>query len=128
MASVRNKNTIPEVRLRKALFKLGYRYKINDKTLPGSPDIVLPKYKTVIFVHGCFWHGHTSCKNSIKPNSNIEFWKNKIQKNILRDQKVNYELQKMKWNILIIWSCEINNQKSLAFKIEQIDKNLQAHC
>ena len=128
MASIKNKNTTPEVRFRKRLFRLGYRYRINDKSLPGSPDIVLPKYKTVIFVHGCFWHGHSTCPNAINPKSNIEFWETKINKNRLRDQKAIDELQKMKWNILIIWSCEINNLKTFISKLDQIDKNLQAHC
>jgi DNA mismatch endonuclease (patch repair protein) len=128
MASVRNKGTEPEIHLRKALFGMGYRYKINDKTLPGSPDIVLPKYKSVVFIHGCFWHGHSNCSKVIKPNSNIEFWKSKIRKNKLRDQKAYSELQNMKWNILTIWSCELRNIKSFTSKIEQIDKDLQTHC
>lgn len=128
MASVRNKGTVPEFRLRKALFRMGYRYKINDKTLPGSPDIVLSKYKTVIFVHGCFWHGHPGCGKAIRPNSNIEFWKSKIWKNKLRDQKANSELRKLGWNILTIWDCELRNNKSFSSLIDQINKILQAYC
>lgn len=128
MASVRNKGTGPEIRLRKSLFEMGYRYKINDRTLPGSPDIVLPKYKTVIFVHGCFWHGHLGCTKAIKPNSNIEFWKSKIRKNKLRDQKAIFELRKLGWNILIVWDCELRNIKSFSSIIDQLDKVMQAHC
>ncbi|HEY5124956.1 MAG TPA: DNA mismatch endonuclease Vsr [Ignavibacteria bacterium] len=128
MASVRNKGTEPEVRLRKALFRMGYRYKINDKTLPGSPDIVLPKYKSVIFIHGCFWHGHSGCSKAIKPKSNIEFWKSKIRKNKLRDQKANSELRKLEWNILVVWDCELRNIKSFNSIVNRLDKILQAHC
>jgi len=125
MAAVKNKNTKPEVRVRKALFGKGYRYKVNDKTLPGSPDIVLPKYNTVIFVHGCFWHGHTNCKKAIKPNSNIDFWKAKVEKNKRRDRKAKSELAKQGWEILIVWDCELRNIKSFETTINHIDRVLR---
>ena len=128
MASIKNKGTKPEVYLRKALFGLGYRYKLNVKTLPGTPDIVLPKFKTVIFVHGCFWHGHKNCPKAIKPKSNISFWEDKINKNKHRDQNTNTVLQKMGWNVLIVWDCELRNLRSFQSTINKIDWALQAHC
>jgi DNA mismatch endonuclease, patch repair protein len=128
MASVKNKGTKPEVSLRKALFGLGYRYKINDKTLPGSPDIVLPKFNSIIFVHGCFWHGHTNCLKAISPKSNKEFWQSKIKRNKQRDQITNIALQKMGWNIIIVWDCELRNLKSFQLTISKLHNVLQAHC
>lgn len=111
MATVKNKNTKPEIQVRKALFKKGFRYRINDKKLPGSPDIVLPKYKTVIFVHGCYWHGHENCSKAIKPATNKDFWNTKIQKNKARDKNAQEELKANGWNVLVVWDCQLRNQK-----------------
>lgn len=117
MSRIRSKNTKPEEIVRKYLFSQGFRYRKNDSRLPGKPDIVLPKYKTVIFVNGCFWHGHTGCRYFVWPKSNAEFWKAKIQGNIERD-KTNYTLlTDMGWRILVIWECEL--------KKACIDENLQ---
>lgn len=117
MSRIRSKNTKPEEIVRKYLFSQGFRYRKNDSRLPGKPDIVLPKYKTVIFVNGCFWHGHTGCRYFVWPKSNAEFWKAKIQGNIERD-KTNYKLlTDMGWRILVIWECEL--------KKARIDENLQ---
>lgn len=124
MASVKSKNTKPEVLVRKALFSEGFRYRINDKRLPGSPDIVLPKYKIVIFVHGCYWHGHENCSKAIKPATNKEFWNVKIQKNRQRDQKAQEELEANGWNVLVIWDCQLRNQKLFEEKIENVIKEL----
>jgi DNA mismatch endonuclease, patch repair protein len=110
MASVKNKATKPEIKIRKALFIRGFRYKINDKNLPGSPDIVLPKYQAAIFVHGCFWHGHINCTKSINPKSNISFWKNKIALNMNRDTLIKEQLSKLGWKVLTIWECELRNK------------------
>ncbi len=107
MASVRATETKPEIKIRKYLFSKGFRYRKNDKTLPGSPDIVLPKYITVIFVHGCFWHGHKNCKASALPKSNNEYWASKISSNINRDKKKKRELKKLGWNVIVIWECQI---------------------
>lgn len=119
MSKISSKNTKPEIVLRKALFEKGYRYRINYKKLPGSPDIVLPKYKTVIFVHGCFWHAHSNCKEAHLPKTNIEFWRNKINSNIKRDKKTTQLLISLGWNIIIVWECEIKkkNMDSLINKI-----------
>lgn len=110
MSSVRNKNTKPEILIRKALFKNGFRYRINDKKLPGSPDIVLPKYKTAIFVHGCFWHGHSYCPKGSLPVSNKIFWKNKISKTVERDSRIKEELEKCGWKVLVLWQCGLSNK------------------
>ena len=111
MSRIRSKNNAPEEKVRKFLFSKGFRYRKNDKNLPGCPDIVLPKYKTVIFVNGCFWHGHQKCRYFVMPKSNTEYWENKINNNIARD-KITYEsLSKLGWNILIVWECELKKDK-----------------
>lgn len=111
MAKIKQKNTEPEIIVRHFLYSKGFRYRINLKSLPGSPDIVLPKYKTVIFVHGCFWHGHT-CKAGHLPTSNLDYWKLKIEKNIERDRKKNEELEMQGWNVIVVWQCEVKQLKN----------------
>lgn len=107
MASVHTKNTKPEVLLRQMLWCLGFRYRVNAKNLPGSPDIVLPKYHTVIFVHGCFWHGHKGCKYYTVPKTNTEFWVAKVARNQERDQEVWRKLEAKGWSVIIVWECEL---------------------
>ena len=107
MSKISGKNTKPEILIRKFLFSKGFRYRINVKTLPGKPDIVLPKYKTIIFVNGCFWHGH-NCKKGKLPSSNTDFWKEKISNNKSRDAKNSDLLVKLGWKVIIIWQCEIS--------------------
>lgn len=109
MAAIRSKNTKPEVLLRKALFASGFRFRIHVKTLPSAPDVVLPKYKSIILVHGCFWHGHF-CKISRIPKSNIKFWENKIYGNQARDLKAKTALKKLGWRVLIVWECSLNKK------------------
>lgn len=111
MSQIKGKNTKPEELVRKYLFSQGFRYRKNDKRLPGSPDIVLPKYKTVIFINGCFWHGHRDCKYFVWPKSNVEFWRNKIYSNIERDIKKTKQLTKLGWKVIIVWECELKNDK-----------------
>ena len=111
MAKIKQKNTEPEIIVRHFLYSKGFRYRINLKSLPGSPDIVLPKYKTVIFVHGCFWHGHT-CKAGHLPTSNLDSWNLKIEKNIERDRKKNEELEMQGWNVIVVWQCEVKTLKN----------------
>ena len=108
MSHIAGKETKPEVFVRKFLFANGFRYRKNVKDLPGKPDVVLSKHKTVIFIHGCFWHGHT-CKRGTLPETNTEFWKNKIGGNIERDKRNFFELKKQGWKIIVIWQCEIKN-------------------
>lgn len=107
MAAVHSASTKPELMLRHALWRLGFRYRMNDKFLPGSPDIVLPKYRTVIFVHGCFWHGHKDCKNASIPKTNTEFWAAKILRNQQRDQEVWRQLEAKGWSVIIVWECQM---------------------
>ena len=107
MSHNRAKNTGPELTLRHALWNQGFRYRVNDKRLPGTPDIVLPKYRTVIFIHGCFWHGHKDCKNANIPKSNTEFWKTKITRNQQRDQEVWRQLEAKGWYVIIVWECQL---------------------
>ena len=109
MSRIKGRDTKPEMIVRKFLFSKGLRYRINDKRLPGTPDIVLPKYKTVVFVNGCFWHGHKGCKYFVWPKNNSEFWKNKITDNIKRDKKNYKKLEESGWRVLIIWECEIRH-------------------
>lgn len=125
MALVKNKNTKPEILVRKALFREGFRYRINDKKLPGSPDIVLPKHNTVIFVHGCYWHGHENCKKQITPKTNKSFWNEKIEKNKTRDRKVQNQLRELGWNILIVWECELRNKEIFTAAIEELIKDIR---
>lgn len=107
MSRIHAKDTKPEVRLRKALFAKGFRYRKNDSRLPGKPDIVLPKYKTVIFVNGCFWHAHEGCKYFVMPKTRVDFWSNKIKGNIERDRKQYSDLKSLGWNILVVWECSL---------------------
>ncbi len=123
MSKIRSKNTKPEMLLRKALFAIGYRYRIDYKNLPGKPDIVFPKYKTAIFVHGCFWHGHEGCKIAHIPKSNIEFWEQKISKNQERDQNNILKITSMGWKILTFWECEIS-KKTIPYIIANIAEML----
>lgn len=106
MGSVRQRNTGPEVLLRKALHRLGFRYRLNDKKLPGSPDIVLSRYRAVIFVHGCFWHRH-GCKKTTTPSTRKKFWEAKFRANINRDSQNIKDLKKTGWKVVVIWECEI---------------------
>ncbi len=110
MSKIRSKNTRPEKVLRSALFRLGYRYRIHAKQLPGKPDLVLPKYHAVIFVHGCFWHQHKGCREGRVPSTNSEFWKDKLNRNSERDAANIKHLKKLKWQVLTIWECEIERQ------------------
>lgn len=121
MSKIRSKNTRPEITLRKFLYKKGLRYRINYTKLPGTPDIVIIKYKTIIFVHGCFWHGHTNCKISHLPKTNTNYWKNKITKNQERDNIITLQLLAMGWKVLTIWECEIQkkNMDNLFLLIEE---------
>lgn len=109
MQQIRGKDTKPEIMLRKLLFKEGYRYRINDRKLPGKPDIVLNKYRTVIFVNGCFWHGHTNCRYFVIPKTRTEFWTEKINGNRERDLRNEEQLKSAGWNVIIVWECELKN-------------------
>jgi len=117
MSRIKGKDTKPEMLVRKFLHANGFRYRLHVKDLPGKPDIVLPKYRTVIFVHGCFWHGHLDCKKAALPKTRTRWWLNKININITNDQKATETLIKDGWKVLIIWSCELKGgQNDLTLK------------
>lgn len=111
MSKVKGKNTKIEILVRKYLFALGYRYRLYVKELPGHPDIVLPKYKSVIFINGCFWHGHQECKKASIPETNRSYWKAKIESNIQRDTFNAQVLRDMGWNVITIWECQLKKKK-----------------
>ena len=111
MSQIKGKNTKPEEQVRKYLFSRGYRYRKNVSNLPGKPDIVLPKYKTCIFVNGCFWHKHEGCKYFVWPKNNAEFWKKKITGNVERDLRQQNELRSLGWNVVVLWECELKKER-----------------
>ena len=123
MSRISGKNTKPEIIVRSLLHRMGYRFRLHDKNMPGKPDIILPKHKKVIFVHGCFWHGHRDCPRSKRPSTNVEFWNKKIDGNIERDNKNIKSLENLGWKTLILWTCEIKNQDILKHKLNSfLDK------
>lgn len=124
MAAVKGKDTKPEMIVRKYLFSRGMRFRVQVRKLPGTPDIVLPKYKTAIFVNGCFWHGHEGCKYFRLPKSNIEFWKEKIERNIERDRESMQALLDLGWKIIRVWECELRNKANRENTLNKIYKSI----
>ena len=112
MSQIKGKDTKPELIVRKFLFSKGFRYKLHDKSLPGKPDIVLPKYRTVIFINGCFWHGHTGCKYYVVPKTKTEWWLNKINMNKARDIKHYTELENSGWRVILLWECDLKSTET----------------
>lgn len=119
MSRVKSRDTKPEKLVRRLLHALGYRFRLHRKDLPGKPDITLPKHKKVVFVHGCFWHGHDGCPRATRPTSNIEFWNKKIDSNLRRDSAAQKELNALGWNYFIVWQCQTRNLTMLTNKLEQ---------
>ena len=117
MSAIKSKNTKPEIAVRKVLHSMGYRFRLHKKDLPGSPDIVLPKYKTAIFVHGCFWHRHENCKYATTPKTREEFWNNKFRSNVERDLEIHEKIKNLNWRSVVIWECETKNMENLRDKI-----------
>jgi DNA mismatch endonuclease (patch repair protein) len=113
MARIRSKDTKAEIAVRKAATALGYRYRLNRRDLPGTPDLVFPRLKKAVFVHGCFWHRHEGCKYSYNPKSRIEFWTKKFQNNVARDDRVKGELERLGWQVVVIWECQTSDFNSL---------------
>ena len=122
MAAIKAANTKPEIYVRKVLFSAGFRYRLHRKDLPGKPDLVLAKYKTVIFIHGCFWHGH-SCYLGSTPKTNAEFWNNKLTKNEERDRKNIYSLIGIGWKVIIVWECAVKGKYKIS--AEELAKKLR---
>ena len=129
MSRIRSGNTKPELLVRSLLHRMGYRFRLHRKDLPGKPDIVLPKHKAVIFIHGCFWHHHDGCKYAYIPKTRQEFWRAKFKSNVERDKKVKKQLKEKNWRILVIWECELSNIESIIKRLkdylnkERTDKN-----
>lgn len=117
MSRIRSKDTKPEKIARSLLHRMGYRFRLHVKNLPGKPDIVLPKYRTVIFVHGCFWHRHPKCKYAYTPKSRIDFWQKKFAYNIAHFKIVKKELEYLQWNIVVIWECELSKPHTVVNKL-----------
>lgn len=117
MSRVSGKNTKPEIAVRSLLHKLGFRFRLHRTDLPGKPDITLSKHKKVIFVHGCFWHGHADCLRSKRPTTNEEFWRQKLDKNIERDKATVTALKQLGWDVLTVWACEVNDTNKLKTKL-----------
>lgn len=111
MSRIRSKDTRPEILVRSYLFSKGLRFRKNDKRYHGSPDVVLPKYKTIVFIHGCFWHLHDGCKYAVMPKSNVEFWEKKLYGNRERDERNKKELEELGWRVITVWECELKKDK-----------------
>ena len=111
MSRIRSKDTKPEILVRSYLFSRGLRFRKNDKRYPGSPDVVLPKYNTVVFVHGCFWHHHEGCQYATIPKSNVDYWENKLYRNMERDERNQKELEAMGWKVITVWECQLKKDK-----------------
>lgn len=126
MSRIKSKNTRPEIRVRKILHSLGYRFRLHSNILPGKPDIILKKYKTVIFVHGCFWHRHKNCKYAYIPKSRIDFWEKKFEANKKRDQEVARKIQETGWKRLVIWECETKEEGNIERAIKDFFDNEDA--
>lgn len=125
MGGIRGKNTKPEILVRKYLHANGFRFRLHKKDLPGSPDIVLPKFATCIFVHGCFWHRHAGCKYSTIPKSRVDFWTEKLAKNVNRDLMVREKLEKAGWQVLVVWECEL---KAASIKLSELSKRISCNA
>ena len=120
MSRIRGKETKPEIIVRKFLFSRGVRYRKNDRKLPGHPDIVFPKYHTVVFVNGCFWHGHENCRYYRLPKTNTVFWRNKIERNKERDSEIITRLESLGWKAIIVWECEIKTKTEMESRLRDL--------
>ncbi len=125
MAAIRSKDTSPELALRKALHALGLRYLVNDRRLPGKPDLVLPRHRAVVFVHGCFWHRHQGCKVASTPKSNTEFWAEKFTRNVARDVRVKAELEGKGWCVFTVWECSLQSATRVKDTAERLAKQIR---
>lgn len=127
MVAIKGKDTKPEMIIRKYLFSRGLRFRVQVRKLPGTPDIVLPKYKTVIFVNGCFWHGHEGCKYFRLPKSNVEFWSEKIERNIERDRESMQALFDLGWKVIRVWECELRNKANREETLDGIYNSITSY-
>ena len=125
MSRIRGKNTKPEILVRKGLHARGLRFRLHNKKLPGSPDIVLPKYGVAIMVNGCFWHGHKGCRYATKPKTNIEFWETKIARNRRRDEVTTAHLEALGWTVITVWECELRNSSQLDDRLDALAEEIR---
>ncbi|PXX98296.1 very short patch repair endonuclease [Halomonas sp. LBP4] len=125
MSSIKSKDTKPELALRKVLHRLGLRYRLDGAGLPGKPDLVFPRHRAVVFVHGCFWHRHAGCKIATTPKSNTSFWVEKFKKNMERDARVSVELEEFGWRVFVAWECELNSIKKAELTGERLAKMIR---
>lgn len=126
MSRIRGKNTKPEIMVRKGLHARGFRFRLQDRKLPGKPDIVLPKYGVVILVNGCFWHGHRGCKYATRPKSNVEFWETKIARNRHRDEVTTAHLEALGWTVIIVWECELRGKEAVGRRIQALAEEIRS--
>ena len=124
MSRVRAKDTTPEMRVRRAAHALGLRFRLHRQDLPGTPDLVFPKHRVVLFVHGCFWHRHENCAKASTPRTRTEFWQAKFERNVARDLSVTMQLEDVGWHVAIIWECETRNSEQLDAQIRSLMKQL----
>jgi DNA mismatch endonuclease (patch repair protein) len=117
MSRIRGRDTTPEKRVRSLLHRLGYRFRLHRHDLPGKPDIVLPRFRTVIFVHGCFWHRHPRCRYAYVPKTRTEFWVGKFAANVRRDRQCQRTLRKLGWHVLVVWECQLRDEKKLVHRL-----------
>lgn len=127
MSLIRSSNTLPELAVRRALHRRGLRFRLGNKQLAGKPDLVFPKYHTVLFVHGCFWHRHLGCKIASTPKSNEIFWQTKFEMNIRRDARVQDALRTLGWNVFVVWECQIS-QKKIEATADELYKSITSRC
>ncbi|MBO1111843.1 very short patch repair endonuclease [Bordetella petrii] len=126
MARIRGKDTEPELALRRELHRLGLRFRLHVAGLPGKPDLIFPRYKTVVFVHGCFWHRHAGCSIATTPKSNTSFWLEKFDKNVERDRRVAEQLTVLGWRVLVAWECELSTRTKAAMTGEMLASQIRA--
>ena len=125
MSNIRGANTKPEIRVRRFLHRLGLRFRLHPKDLPGRPDLVFPKYRTVLFVHGCFWHRHRGCRFAYVPKSNLPFWNRKFDENVVRDLKKARDLRRLGWRVLTVWECTVSDESRLVRVATEIRRGVQ---
>jgi len=118
MSRIKGRNTLPERLVRSMLHRMGYRFRLHRKDLPGKPDIVLSRYKTAIFVHGCFWHRHKDCRFAYTPKTRTDFWLKKLESNAIRDQQVKADLERLGWRVITVWECELRTPDQLAGRLD----------
>ncbi len=117
MARIKGRDTAPELRVRRLLHSLGFRFRCHRDDLPGKPDIVLSRHRKIVLIHGCFWHCHSGCPRAALPTTNVKFWQKKIRGNQARDQRVRRELRKLGWNVLVIWQCQLKREEILTSRL-----------